>query len=392
MDVEQLEQRVEWLDGERRKDKNSIASLEERLEALQERLIKAEKTNSELGGEVSRLKALTVRLDHVDEAIAQNRAELLKRVTETEKQAEQRDNEILSVLRAEIRSFESPLAELRKEMEAITELKRDMQARVMEENRLSRQLVEIRKTLEDLRIKEEEQSRIYRLMEDGRRQDTRRLTDVQGEVAALRKRSDEQRGRIEVMDTSLRKLENRLNELITAERERSEAQVAFQEKQALLAVERDAIWKDWQNRFAIIEKQSIEVEEQLQALDTTYLTIKRTQEAVDDLMQRVERRINEVAEIQRLAEERFRQEWTTFKADDQKRWTNYTLTQDEQRSELSRRFDRITDRVTVIEDALQEIQDLLQQVNEFNSANLAALLANLNDWVEDYNRLKGVTR
>ena len=31
-----------------------------------------------------------------------------------------------------------------------------------------------------------------------------------------------------------------------------------------------------------------------------------------------------------LTEERFRQEWVNFKADDQKRWTNYTLAQEEQ--------------------------------------------------------------
>ena len=34
---------------------------------------------------------------------------------------------------------------------------------------------------------------------------------------------------------------------------------------------------------------------------------------------RFERRINEITEMERLTEERFRQEWVTFKADDQKR-------------------------------------------------------------------------
>ena len=82
--------------------------------------------------------------------------------------------------------------------------------------------------------------------------------------------------------------------------------------------------KDWNAGSVTVEKQSVDVENQLQSLDATYLTVKRTQEAVDDLMLRVERRINEVAEVQRLAEEQFRQEWTTFKADDQKRWTPTT--------------------------------------------------------------------
>ena len=43
------------------------------------------------------------------------------------------------------------------------------------------------------------------------------------------------------------------------------------------------------------------------------------------MKQRFDRRLNEITEMQRLVEERFRQEWVSFKADDQKRWTNYTL-------------------------------------------------------------------
>jgi SMC interacting uncharacterized protein involved in chromosome segregation len=103
-------------------------------------------------------------------------------------------------------------------------------------------------------------------------------------------------------------------------------------------------------------------------------------------MQRVERRINEVAEIQRLAEERFRQEWTTFKADDQKRWTNYTLSLDEQRSEISRRFERISERVTYIEDSIQEIQDTIVQLNDLNAKSISALLAAVHEWASGYER------
>ena len=136
----------------------------------------------------------------------------------------------------------------------------------------------------------------------------------------------------------------------------------------------------------------MDVENQLQSLDATYMTVKRTQEAVDDLMLRVERRINEVAEIQRLAEERFRQEWNTFKADDQKRWTNYTLSQDEQRGEIGRRFDRMTDRVTFVEDSMQEIRDVLQYTNELNSQSLTALLAAIHDWTSGYERSSGAAR
>jgi len=392
MELEQLAKRVQWLDDERRKDKNTIAQLEERILSVEGKLAASDQKNIDLSGEVIRLKTIINRMDNFDEAMVLHRKEILKQVQTQEKQSAQRDDEILAVLRAEIRTYEAPIFEIRRDLEATRSLKTDMTARVSEENRLSRALDELKKEMIDLRRSEEEQSRIYRLLEDGRRQDTKRITDLQGELVALRKRADEQRGRLDVTDTTLRRLETRLNEVVMAEEGRSEAQIAFQEKQALIAVEREAVWKDWRARFETIEKQSVDVENQLQSLDATYITVKRTQEAVDDLMLRVERRINEVAEIQRLAEERFRQEWNTFKADDQKRWTNYTLSQDEQRGEIGRRFDRLTDRITYMEDSLQEIRDVLQYTNELNSQSLNALLAAIHDWTSGYERSSGAGR
>jgi chromosome segregation ATPase len=386
MDQSQLEKRVAWLDDEHRKDKNLIAMLEERINALEGRIAQTEQQNKDLTGEITRLSTVTGRMDHFDESLEQHRVEFNKQFKNQANYSDQRADEITAVLRAEIRGFETSLSEIRKGLEPIPGLRVDIQARVQEEQRLARLISDLQQETNDLRRNEEEQSRIYRLIEDGRRQDVKRLTDIQGELTAVRKRSDEQRGRIDVTESGIRKIETRISELLAVERDRRDAQADFLEKQALADVERDRTWKDWQARFSMIEKQSSDLESQLQILDTTHLTIKRMQDGVDDLILRVERRINEIVEMQRLAEERFRQEWTTFKADDQKRWTNYTLSQDEQRTETGRRFDRVADRVTYLEDSLQEIQDSLQQFNELTIKRLQSLLSVAHDWVSEYER------
>ncbi len=105
---------------------------------------------------------------------------------------------------------------------------------------------------------------------------------------------------------------------------------------------------------------------------------------MDELAQKVDRRINEITEIQRLSEERFRQEWVTFKADDQKRWTNYTLTLEEQRNEATRQYEKLGERVTLLEDNTQEIQDVLHQINEQTEKRLQSLLSIVHNWVSSY--------
>lgn len=291
-----------------------------------------------------------------------------------------------------MRSLDASLAELRKELEPIPEIKRSLKARVDEDNRLTKLIDEVRAKIESVRRSEEEYTRTYRLLDDSRRQDAKRLTDLQGEVSAIRKRVDEQRGQVELATNTLKKLENRLNELSVVETERREAQAAFLENQALREVERDRVWKEWQARFEVIENQTADIDTNLQTLETTHRDVRRTQQNVDELAQKVDRRINEITEIQRLAEERFRQEWVTFKADDQKRWTNYTLTLEEQRGEANRQYERLAERVTRLEDSLQEVQDLLQQSNEQSEKRLQTLLATVHEWVSAHERTIGRAR
>jgi chromosome segregation ATPase len=285
-----------------------------------------------------------------------------------------------------MRAIDTNLAELRKGLEPIAGLNRALGARVEEDQRLSRAIDELRAKIQELRRIEEEYTRTYRLIEDGRRQDAKRLVDLQGEITAMRKRVDEQRGQIELLSTNLRKYETRLNEIATQEAERREEQIAFLEKQALAQVERDRTWKEWQVRFETIEKQSADLESQLQSLETTHLMVKRAQETLNELAERVERRMNEITEMQRLTEERFRQEWTTFKADDQKRWANYTLVQEEQRNEFKRQMEKLSERLTHVEDSLQELQDMLFLMNEHSEKQLQSLLAMVHEWAEAYER------
>jgi peptidoglycan hydrolase CwlO-like protein len=195
---------------------------------------------------------------------------------------------------------------------------------------------------------------------------------------------------VEVLFSSTRKLEGRLTEVLTQNTERQEAQDTFIEKQAMQRVEFERTWKDWQAQIEKIDRQSIDVEQQFQSLENTHNDVKRLKASIEELQSRIERRINEITEVQRLADERFRQEWVTFKADDQKRWTNYTLTQDEQRNELSRNFQELGEQLVDIRIGQQESQDLIQQMNEETEKRLQAMLAMTHEWVAAYER--GVSR
>jgi chromosome segregation ATPase len=389
---DQILKQLEWLDDERRKDKDIIAKQEERITSLEGSLSAANKQITDLNGELIRLTTITSRMDDYDAALLQHRKEVNQLIDENDKQTRKREEEIEKIRRVEMRSIDTSMAETRKLAEPIDGLQRNLLARVDEEKRLLQQLDELRAKVQDIQREKEEYTRTYRLLEDSRRQDAKRIVDLSGEVSALRKRSDEQRGQMELGSANLRKFEIRLGEMVAQDMDRQEAQDAFVEKQALKQVEFERTWNDWQTRIEKIDRQSKDVETQFQSLDSTHSEVKRLKESIEELQGRVERRVNEITEVQRLAEERFRQEWVTFKADDQKRWTNYTLTQEEQRNELSRNLEKMNAHLSELDLNLQEVQDLILQANEETERRLQSLLSMVHDWVAAFERIAGNSR
>jgi hypothetical protein len=109
--------------------------------------------------------------------------------------------------------------------------------------------------------------------------------------------------------------------------------------------------------------------------------VEKAQKDLERITESINRRIHEITEMQRLGEERFRQEWNTFKADDQKRWANYALTQDEQTKETGRRFERLSERATNLEELTQDLRDVVQHTNEQFEKLMQGVLASMRDWL-----------
>jgi chromosome segregation ATPase len=392
MDIDQLQKRIQWIEEDRRKEKDTLALLENKVTGLEGSIAALLQQGKELSSEITRLSAIITRMDQYDQALIKARVESKQATDDLDKTIKLRLDESEKFRQAEAKSFENSVLELQTKLESIPRLEKNFQARVDFEITIRRLLDELRNNIDAVRIEEEEYTRTIRLLEDGRRQDAKRIVDLQGEVNALRKRVDDQRGHTELINTNLHKLETRVNELINIEGERRDMITNFLDKQAITQVDRDRVWKEWQSRFDTIEKQAMDIESQLVSLDATHRDVKRTQTALEDLTQRVERRITEITEIQRLSEDRFRQEWISFKGDDQKRWTNYTLTQEEQRNETNRQYDKLADQTTHLEDNLQEMNDLLQQANDMTEKRLQAILAMAHEWITTYERTLGRSR
>jgi len=392
MDADQTLKRIQWVEEERRKDKDAMTLLENRLVTVEGGIKGAQDQVKQLSSEITRLATILTRMDQYDTALLQQRVETKRSLDEIEKDTKKREEEAEKARRVELRALENSIADMRRQLDVLPRLEKGIQMRSEEDVRLRRSLDELSERLNLLRRDEEEYTRTYRLLEDGRRQDAKRLTDLQGETAVLRKQADGHRGQIDILNNTQRKLETRLNELVAVEVERRDSMSNFLDKQTLVQVERDRVWRDWQARFETIEKQAGEIEGQLLSLDATNREARRVQTILEELHQKVERRLSEITEIQRLSEDRFRQEWVTFKADDQKRWTNYSLTQDELTKNIRVELEKLVQRIAELDDSAQVVQDMMQQTSEVTETHLQGLMNWTHDFLTNYERTIGRPR
>ena len=386
MEFEDIIKKVQWLDDQERRNKSELGELGARLTTLNTSVNALAKQIKGVDQQVSDLSVAAARIEQFDQILAKHRIDVAKSIEAIEKNAARREQETTKLHQTEIEEQRKLIYELRT---AVTSEQSARKASTLEDQRRTVALQDLGTAVtEAVRLSKDLQES-HKAMEEARRQDAKRLADMQGELASVRKRAEDARERSALHNDSIRNVENRMNELLETEAGRQERHAAFLQQQSMEQLERDRAWKEWQERFERFKEQAGSAESQVSAFDDAVRAARQAQEAYDGLNQRLERRIAEIGEIQRLADERIRQEWIAFKADEQKRWTGQTLAQDESIRDLRKDVEKVEKHVAAIDDIAQTMQDQLQQTTETTEKQLQELMNLSQDWLSAYERIMG---
>ena len=388
MDEQQVEKRFEWIEDERRKDKantkralDKSGDVEKLLETQSEQL-------KELTGEVTRLAALATRIHQMDETLSKHRIEVSKQLEIAEERRTAKEQQHEELKKADQRATASTLDDIHTELRKLNQIEQTLENRREEEIRISKVLGKLELDVENLSNKTDDFDRSVAGFEDGRAKDNRRVMEVEHEIKDLRKGLDRTRGDLEAVDDRARRNEIRNAELTASEKERLDAQHAWIENQGMRLVEFDKEWQEWEKRFNSIEELAVDFDERLKIYEDTYRSLLKMKTELDRVIEKLERRITEVSEMHRLAEDRNKQEWSSFQADDMKRWNTFKLSSDEQWREHNRRHEKLQDDLEVLShDSTKLIQDY-ENLKETDRIRLSELGSTLREWLAEIERAK----
>jgi chromosome segregation ATPase len=368
MDVNQIAKMIEWLDEERRRDKATIATLEERLAQQQDYIDQMQRRMNSVESDQTVMKQDSLPAQRERDIMDQVRQEMRQLLESSESRRLVAEREAERRVELQRENMQRSVRDIGEKMDRIEKQFGLVSGLQTEGDRLTNSMRVLEQRMDDLTKKLEEPDRRLAFLEEQRRTDARRLSEIETELPEQKKQMDTIRPKLTLIEDLTIRNERRIQEFANGERERREQIQQFIDQQQLVMQQRDQQVGDLFKRFAQHDEEMSKNIERFELWEQTHREMKRVIDDFNRIGDRLERRINEVAEMQRLSEERFRQEWNDWRDDDQKRWKQLTLSNDEVWRNHDREFETYVKRLDGIEGTVPSVRESVDRLWQLERA------------------------
>ena len=325
MDNTQLAQMVTWLDEQHRRDREELTQLQQRVEAQTSTLQEQSRRIKTLESQLSAARMQLSRFDQIEEAMQNMRNELTIMVSSQSDEVARTRRELEQSRMTDREALSRAIAELRKELGRITSLEEEQKIRKTEVQRLSELTIALRHDFNNLNKDIDERTRGLPYLVEQRNHDNRRIAQLQQENIELFKRLDAAASKLQALEYKLQKMSGMITPIPETVEDLKRTQAQFIESLKLADADRQRQMVEWQEsldtQFALIEDQRKRFNEMMGLKDE----INRTLLEIDKFRETILREQEQVAALQRLAEERMKKEMETFLADNEKLWKKQLL-------------------------------------------------------------------
>ena len=357
MDTTQLAQMVTWLDEQHRRDREELTKLQQRVEAQTNTMQEQARRIKSLETQLSAARMQLGRFDQIDEAMQNMRNELTIMVTSQGDELAKTRRELEQARMTDRQAISRSIAEVRKELGRFRPIEEELKIRKTEAQRLSELTIALRHDFTNLNKDIDERTRGLPYLIEQRNHDNRRIAQLQQENIELFKRLDAAANKLQALEYKLQKVQGTIDPIPETIENLKRTQAQFVESLKLADADRQRQMGEWQQnldaQFKLIEDQRERFAEMLGLKDE----IHRTLVDLEKFRETLQREQEQVATLQRLAEERMKKEMEVFSADNEKRWKKQLL-------EWQYRWDHQDQINAAINDHFPEIQKHLDRAEE----------------------------
>ena len=383
MDLETIVKRLDELENQLSSIKKAISNQNTKANQVEEKTTDFLEKIKVQNNEISRINSVITGLGQFDTAITKTRIDLNHQIEEAEKriQLNQKMQEKIRV--EELKPIIASIEKVKKELNLIFDQK--LSRLIEEDAKNSLRISEVDHKI-ITKINSEDDLRMnLNILQQEVRQNKKVVESSNAENDEFKRRNDELRSRLDLISRDMKTYDNRLSEILATESERKQSYISFLEQQAIIKNERDRTWSGWTTQF---EESISQVYKILPELQNQQSEMKKTKVLFDDVSQKFDRRANEITEMYRLMDEKFRKEWATYKSDLEKRWSNVSLIMEDKQSGLDEKFLKINERIVEVEDNTQEMQEALILMSREIQKGMQSLMNMVNGWMDAFGQIK----
>jgi hypothetical protein len=382
MDLGQLSQMTSWLDEEHRRDKAEMIRLQQRVESQAGELQDQARIIKELEGRMAGMQAQLLQQGQVQKALEQLKEEVVHMLDQAEERHQQEERETERLRAIERDNVSRALNEIRRDMQRLPRLQEEVGLRKAEQSRLGESVLNIQQNLNTLNQEVENKLRGMPFLEEGRQQDAKRIARLQQESLEALKRIEQQGSRLQMLEDANQRHEREVGEVKEMASHLRASQRDFVEKQLLEAEHLKREMGQWVETLEAWTKKMDDFSAHMEQFVESFRKDRQVVESVERFQEMIRREQTQVAELQRLAEERQKRQFEQWDEENEKRWRKELLRWDHQWGEQAKRNSQVSEQFTEV------LKDLVHHRLEIEAA-WKFLESQINYQVQETRRWQG---
>ncbi len=383
MELAEVSRRLAFIDEERRKDKELISTLLERIEAQTSAIDGLKKQVHDLEKRLATTNAQLVKFEQVDRSIEQLREELTLVIETNKEKHEKAQRELNRLRQIEQETVTRQISELRKELEPIPRYDEEIKSVRTETNRLGGLIAQLQHEVADLDKRSEDRVQSVIYLEEQRRQDTRRLNKLETDVPAIHKRIDDLGAKLPLLEQAIQQKNADLEEA----GDMLDQQLEIIENQRADHFRYEKQFANWAETMEEIKEETQEMALQTVSLRDQHDRTRRSLADLEKFRERIERRQDEVTEMQRVAEERQKRTLEDWLTEREKDWERFVRRSDERWQENSRIQVKRDARVSLVEEQFPPLYQQIELLWDVHEAWAHAFSLVPREWTDTWNEM-----
>jgi chromosome segregation ATPase len=387
MDLGQLSQMTTWLDEEHRRSKAELIQLQQMVANEGGELQDQARTLKELEGRIAGMQTKLLKASQLQAAMQQLRKEIVQLLAQADDRRQQEAREADRLRAIERDNVSRALNEIRRDLQRLPRVEEEISLRKAEQQRMGESVLAMQQNLNSLTKEVENKLRSIPFLEDSRQQDAKRIAQLQQESLEALKRLEQQGSRLQMIEDAVQRQERDSGELKELVSQLRTSQRDFVEKQLLDTEHLKRQMAEWGEGLEHYRKKMDGFAARMEEFTGSFREDRKVVESIGRFQEHIKRENAQVAELQRLGEERQRRQLEEWQEENEKRWRKELLRWEHQWGEQAKRNGLIADTFGDVEGRLRNHRVEIDAAWKFMEAQVTYQTQESRRWLGEMNRM-----